>query len=66
MDDQGRFSRTKVTPSEVSGVGLGLGFDEVIAGGEVLGKGPDIGVGVGRGGNFAEEAAVKSVKGEMA
>ena len=66
MDDQGRFSRTKVTPSEMDGVGLGLGFDEVIAGGEVLGKGPDISVDVGRGGNFAEEAAVKSVKGEMA
>jgi hypothetical protein len=49
MDDQGRFSRTKVTPSEMGGVGLGLGFDEVIAGGEVFGKGPDIGVGVGRG-----------------
>jgi len=66
MDDQGRFSRTKVTPSEVSGVGFGLGFDEVIARGEVLGKGPDIGVGVGQGGNFTKEAAVKSVKGEMA
>jgi hypothetical protein len=66
MDDQGRFSRTKVTPSEVGGVGFGLGFDEVIARGEVLGKGPDIGVSVGRGGNFTKEAAVKSVKGEMA
>jgi hypothetical protein len=66
MDDQGRFSRTKVTPSEVSGVGFGWGWDEVLAGGEVWGTGPDIGVRVGRGGNFTKEAAVKSVKGEMA
>jgi hypothetical protein len=66
MHEQSRFSRAKVTPSEVGGVGLGLGFDEVIAGGEVLGKGPDIGVGMGRGGNFTKEAAVKSIKGEMA
>ena len=66
MHEQSRFSRAKVTPSEMGGVGLGLGFDEVIAGGEVLGKGPDIGVGVGREGNFTKEAAVKSVKGEMA
>jgi hypothetical protein len=50
----------------MGGVGLGLGFDEVIAEGEVLGKGPDIGVGMGRGGNFTKEAAVKSIKGEMA